>query len=60
MNLSLLTICYATFLIFLYPATKLGGAYSFTLVRTYVRTYVTRSSTVLVSATSPLVFDAEI
>ena len=36
----------------------LGGAYSFALVRTYVHPYL--SSTVLVSTTAPILFDAGI
>ena len=44
--------------IFYVPATTWGGAYSFTLVRRYVRPSVRLFSTVLVSATPPKVFDA--
>ena len=46
--------------VFYGPATKWRGAYSFTLVTTYVRPSVTHFSTVLVSPAPHTVFDAGI
>ena len=54
-------VCMVKLQCFYAPAMKWGGAYSFTLVHTYVHTYVRPShffSTVLVSTTPPKVFDA--
>ena len=56
-------VCMVKLQCFYAPAMNWGGAYSFSLVHTYVHTYVRPShffSTVLVSTTPPKVFDAGI